>query len=418
MALPHLIAALRHGEPTRPLSDAALISAAKAQLGPGPVAWVIATAAETRGLVLDVNPDVEDLPIGAIVRASETMLLDVVLELAGCCRPCPKLTSDQQDIVRYTVERALPFRRIVSTLRAVQQHWTQQLLSAGIGTHPDAVTQVVDVVVRYFDRVVDQVISEYLAESERSIESVAARRREIVANLLDGKQVDADVVRARLGIDLAGHHLAVVLCGPAGESTHDELRSIANTIAGTVKSDAMVLYDAGPGGLGVWLGNPRAPRSLAEAAPRLARVKVQLVAGSVQPGPGGFRRSHREALAATRVAAHTTEPLLSYPAVALSALLGSDMELATWFVRDHLGPLAGRDAAATELRATLAEFYRRNLSLVATAEPLHVHRNTVVYRLRRIEQLLGHPVTRHVPEVRSALLLVETYGDAVLSDER
>src|SRR5690606_22581482 len=164
--------------------------------------------------------------------------LDVVLELAGCCRPCPKLTSDQQDIVRYTVERALPFRRIVSTLRAVQQHWTQQLLSADTGPHPDTVTQVVDVVVRYFDRVVDQVISAYRAESERAIESVAARRREIVANLLDGKQVDADVVRARLGIDPAGHHLAVVLCGPAGESTDDdELRRIANTIAGTVKSD-------------------------------------------------------------------------------------------------------------------------------------------------------------------------------------
>src|SRR5699024_10102811 len=120
----------------------------------------------------------------------------------------------------------------------------------------------------------------------------------------------------------------------------------------------------------------------------LARRKVRLAAGAVHRGPSGFRRSHREALAAERVAAYTGDPVVRYGDIALAALLGTDMELAGWFVRDHLGPLARRDPGAAGLRATLAEFYRHNHSLVAAAEPLHVHRNTVVYRLRRIERLL------------------------------
>ena len=54
------------------------------------------------------------------------------------------------------------------------------------------------------------------------------------------------------------------------------------------------------------------------------------------------------------------------------------------------------------------------MSLLGAAAPLHVHRNTVVYRLRRIEQILGHPVTEGTLEVRCALLLVERFGAAVL----
>jgi len=415
MMLPDLVGALRYEQAPTPLSDAAMFAAAEAEIGPEVVAWAVATASDTRGLVVETNPDVDDLPVERIGRTAEAMLLDLARELAGQPMPSPSLSADQREIVRYTVERGLPADRIVSSLRTVQQCWTRRLLANR--SDPDSVHTVVAVVSRYFDRVVDKVLSEYRAQSEYVVVSAEAQRRKIIANLIDGEPVDSDLVRARLGVEPTGEHLALLLHGDEGDDDAQRLRCAANLVNDLVRSDVAVAHEVGPGSLGVWLSNPRTPGALEQSAPQLAHRKLRLVAGSVHGGPSGFRRSHREALAAEQVAAYTGDPVVCYGDIALAALLGIDIELAGWFVRDHLGPLAGRDPGAAELRATLAEFYRHNHSLVAAAAPLHVHRNTVVYRVRRIERLLGHPVTESVPEVRSALLLAETYGDFVLSDE-
>jgi carbohydrate diacid regulator len=42
------------------------------------------------------------------------------------------------------------------------------------------------------------------------------------------------------------------------------------------------------------------------------------------------------------------------------------------------------------IRATVIAWYESGFSLVRTAEALHVHRNTIVYRMTKIEQLAGH----------------------------
>ncbi|MEV4557561.1 helix-turn-helix domain-containing protein [Kitasatospora sp. NPDC049285] len=55
-----------------------------------------------------------------------------------------------------------------------------------------------------------------------------------------------------------------------------------------------------------------------------------------------------------------------------------------------LGPLAGHEA----LLATLAAFLRHDASWTRTAEALHVHVNTVHYRIRRIEELTGRDLLR------------------------
>ena len=43
-----------------------------------------------------------------------------------------------------------------------------------------------------------------------------------------------------------------------------------------------------------------------------------------------------------------------------------------------------------------------------------MHRNTVVYRLKRVEELLGRPLSENDLELRCALLLAESLGTAVL----
>ena len=133
-------------------------------------------------------------------------------------------------------------------------------------------------------------------------------------------------------------------------------------------------------------------------------------------GVDGFRRSHWQARDVADVARSATAPVAcsSWNRDALITLLGHDLERARWFVCSALGPLSRQNAAAAEQRATLRSYLDTNHSLVQTATAQHVHRNTVVYRLGRIEEALGHPLLERRIELRSALLLVEYFGTRVL----
>ncbi|MGH1554658.1 helix-turn-helix domain-containing protein [Streptomyces sp. L7] len=82
-------------------------------------------------------------------------------------------------------------------------------------------------------------------------------------------------------------------------------------------------------------------------------------------------------------------PAVMFRDVALLAPLTRDLERATWFIELELGALAAKDAATADLRRTALAYLGAGGSPIETAQQLQVHRNTVVYRLKRITELLG-----------------------------
>lgn len=76
--------------------------------------------------------------------------------------------------------------------------------------------------------------------------------------------------------------------------------------------------------------------------------------------------------------------------------------------------MAGSDSAG--LRQTLRHYLLANLRLGIRAQTLHIHCNTLVYRLRRIAALLGRPVTEAVTETQCALLVAKQPGNSVLAE--
>ncbi len=61
------------------------------------------------------------------------------------------------------------------------------------------------------------------------------------------------------------------------------------------------------------------------------------------------------------------------------------------FYRETLGPLLDADNRSNQaLLETLEGFFRCNGNLSETARVMHLHRNSLLYRLSRIEELLGH----------------------------
>jgi len=148
-------------------------------------------------------------------------------------------------------------------------------------------------------------------------------------------------------------------------------------------------------------------RAAAELAAdcRLAAAETPLAVGIGRPkqGLGGIRTSHREAEQALGMGLRldATATVVSFTDLGLHRLLYSMAQHPELheFYRDSIGPLIAYDEkGGGDLLRTLDAFFRCHGSPTETAQQLKLHRNTVLYRLRRIEEVgrlqLSDPDTR------------------------
>ncbi|WP_067170555.1 PucR family transcriptional regulator [Microtetraspora niveoalba] len=126
----------------------------------------------------------------------------------------------------------------------------------------------------------------------------------------------------------------------------------------------------------------------------LGDARISLGLSSVTTGPAGLSSLIEEArnarklaaLGRDRVSAMTADDVSSYRSL-LAAIPG---DLRRSFRARLLGRLEEYDAAnQTDLVETLETFLAESGSWAATADRLHVHVNTLRYRLKRIEELTG-----------------------------
>jgi purine catabolism regulator len=122
----------------------------------------------------------------------------------------------------------------------------------------------------------------------------------------------------------------------------------------------------------------------------------------------------REARLAQHTAASTGSRAVVYGSgAAPGLLLPRSLSEADALVAEVLGPLLAYDAShASALRASLEAFLEHNRSWLRAAEQLHVHKQTLVYRMRRVEELTGRRLdtTRGVAELWLALEALRALG--------
>ncbi|MCS6871727.1 MAG: helix-turn-helix domain-containing protein [Anaerolineae bacterium] len=156
---------------------------------------------------------------------------------------------------------------------------------------------------------------------------------------------------------------------------------------------------------------PRAVRQLAEAV--LSRLRAQFPQAHLAVGVGRpaeslaqWRTSYQEATAAQRIAAQwrVHQPLYfaDLGVYRLLSLLLETPELRS-FYRETLGELADESPSNGDFIQTLEVFFEEHGNLSQTASRLHVHRNTLLYRMERIAQLGGFDLDN--PETRLAVHL-------------
>ena len=80
------------------------------------------------------------------------------------------------------------------------------------------------------------------------------------------------------------------------------------------------------------------------------------------------------------------------------------------FVQRTLGPLTADDETTERLRETLLAWLAEGGNARRAAERLHAHKNTVLYRLQRAQQILGRPLDEGRGDLELALGAIEQLG--------
>lgn len=175
--------------------------------------------------------------------------------------------------------------------------------------------------------------------------------------------------------------------------------------------DGYALAEVGRGWPPDVVARARAVLGAAEPWPRGCRV---VLAFSGQAGAGGLRGAveearHGIALGTDRLAGQRERGVvIAGDDIAAHQLLLANLpdELRHTLRRRLLGDLEDYDAAhGGELLPTLARFLEHSCSPRTTAEAMHVHVNTIRYRIGRTEQLLGRDLSRFTDRVDLYLAL-------------
>ncbi len=257
----------------------------------------------------------------------------------------------------------------------------------------------------------------YMVERERRLRGTSAMRSEQVRMILDGSPVDIRNASATLRYELDRRHVAYIvwttgatLDAPNGNVLFGEMERVAANVAALMGASDHLTVPLG-GYLACWAGFRRAPRAemLTGTLPLVTNSWINVALGQVGDRIDGFRRSHEEAVLARRVhqlRSQERQPTcVRFSDVALEVMLTYSREEARRFVAQQLGDLAGEDKSVARLRDTLRVFLEENGSFQNAAARLGVHKNTVAYRIRRAEELLGHGVKERQLELQTALRL-------------
>ncbi|WP_418955453.1 PucR family transcriptional regulator [Streptomyces tritici] len=331
------------------------------------------------------------------VRAS---LRHHVGSLLGARRSGPEARRCAERVGASWAARGLPLETVLQAFRLGGGLVWQELVDETARRDPDDVRLLVHVaadVWTFVDEHCTLVAEAHRRAEQRTDGQREERLRRMTAALLDGTTRIADLpeVADALGLPVEGAYAVVAVGGGA------DVRAVAGTVPpdgprivwhadggtvyglvpvvdGTLRALARTLK--APPGAAVGIGSPVETLAAAGDARRLAEVALRACP------PGGGTVLLDEHLPA--------------------ALLASSPALGATLAERVLGPVLRLDPADRDLLiGTLSAWLECDGSAQRAAHRLYCHRNTVLNRLRRLEQLTGRSLTRPADIVELSLAL-------------
>ncbi|MFG2958907.1 PucR family transcriptional regulator [Streptomyces sp. NPDC048291] len=275
----------------------------------------------------------------------------------------------------------------------------------------------------YIDRVTEHAVLVHQHERDNWLLSQTAARAARVRDILAEDDIELDRAEPSLGYRLRQHHLGLVAWLPTptdGGEGIARLHRITDEIAHRIACPARPLFVPRDAFLS-WIWLPLGPHGEAPMD-QVAQVldhcdpSVHMCAGEVGYGIDGFRTTHRQALRTQELAA-AADPVprfTDFTTVAPMALMATNIDDMRDWVWSALGPLAVDDENSARLRETALIFLDHGCSYTATAGAQILHKNTVQYRIRKAEEIMGRPVQPGHTDLEIALRAVRYLGSTLL----
>ncbi|MER5918051.1 helix-turn-helix domain-containing protein [Streptomyces sp. NPDC001982] len=275
----------------------------------------------------------------------------------------------------------------------------------------------------YLDRIAEHAGMVYQQERDHWLLGQTAARAARVRDLLAEKDVDLNWAEPALGYRIRQNHLGLVAWLPTltgGGEGLARLDRITNEIGRELDCPATPLFVPRDAVLS-WAWLPFGSRNdvsweqLSNVVER-SDPPVQVCAGSVGYGIEGFRSTHRQALRTQELAAAASPApqFTDFSTVAPIALMATNVDDMRAWVWRVLGPLAVDDENSARLRKTAQIFLDTGFNYTATASAQILHKNTVKYRIRKVEAIMGHPVQQGHADLEVALRAVQYLGSTLL----
>ena len=232
----------------------------------------------------------------------------------------------------------------------------------------------------------------------------------MVTAILERAPVEPRAAAEKLRYEVSRRHLAMIVwADPRDVAEHEgSLEGEAANLAAALGGGPLLTVPIGERVVWAWTSGGRIDD--ASGARHRMGAGVRAAIGTCADGLAGMADSHLEARAARRVAelrAVRTGAVVSYRTAGLTALLTADPTEAVRFAEAELGELAAATDSAARLRATVQTYLEENLSPARAARRLGVHQNTIVYRVKRAEEILGRAVEERRLQLEVALRLAD-----------
>ncbi|MGB0875738.1 MAG: PucR family transcriptional regulator [Mycobacterium sp.] len=284
---------------------------------------------------------------------------------------------------------------------------------------PTELHELLDVCSRSISSFIDATLARIAAQIEVERDELTrgthAQRRETVALLLDGAPIPRSRAEARLGYALTGTHTAAVIWSEDPDVDATRLERALEVLGHAAGAGRPLSVLASTATRWVWVPGSVAadPKTALDTAAMLRSIgpvnDVRIAVGSTGDGVEGFRRSHFDALTTQQMMArlHSPQQLVFFADIQLVALITADVDRAAGFTKRVLGDL---EYADPELHDTLRTFIAEQCNASRAAARLYLHRNTLLRRLSRADELLPTPLAQCTVHVAIALEVLHWRG--------
>lgn len=276
---------------------------------------------------------------------------------------------------------------------------------------PDELHELLDTCSRSISGFVDATLTGIATQIELERDELTrgthAERRETVALLLDGAPIPRERAEGRLGYALTGTHTAAVVWSERPGGDLSRLDRVAEAIGRAAGASRPLSVPASTATRWVWAPGPVDAGSLDTAIGDSADVRIAI--GPAAEGLDGFRRSYFDAITTQQMMArlHSPQQIAWFADIELVALITADPDRAAAFVTRSLGEFESADA---ELQQTVRVFIGEQCNASRAAARLFLHRNTLLRRLARADQLLPRRLAESSVNVAAALDVLRWHG--------